>query len=52
MGDKLWEDIGNEKTEILNSIHKLKYFENNNLKIKKIVCGLCISIFLTGYLFF
>jgi hypothetical protein len=43
---------GNGNDEKLNSIIKLNYFENKNLKIKKIVCGGFFScycnIFLTG----
>jgi hypothetical protein len=45
---------GNGNNKELNSIYKLEFFENKNLKIKKIVCGEFdngFNIFLTGYYF-
>jgi hypothetical protein len=40
---------GNENKEQLKSIIKLNYFENKNLKIKKIICGgTSFNLFLTG----
>jgi alpha-tubulin suppressor-like RCC1 family protein len=38
--------IGNNKK--LDLIQKLDYFENKNLKIKKIACGYYFNVFLTG----
>jgi hypothetical protein len=54
MGDNTNYQSGNGNNKNLYSIYKLNYFENKNLKIKKIVCGSgkswgsYFSIFLTG----
>jgi hypothetical protein len=48
MGDNIYSQSGNGKSEYLKSYYKLEYFENKNLKIKKIVCGGSFNIFLTG----
>jgi hypothetical protein len=53
MGDNRCYQSGNGNDEELNSIHKLIFFEKENLKIKKIVCGGIVdnlfNIFLTGF---
>jgi hypothetical protein len=53
MGDNTYAQSGNGNKKKLNSIIKLQFFENNNFKIKKIVCcgdwDCTINIFLTGY---
>jgi hypothetical protein len=49
---KKCEKSGNGNKEKLTSIYKLNYFEDKNLKTKKIVCGGCdftFNIFLKGY---
>jgi hypothetical protein len=51
MGSNDYCQSGNANKNKLNSIYKLKYFKNKNLKIKKIVCGATwrsFVIFLTG----
>jgi putative salt-induced outer membrane protein YdiY len=48
MGNNEYAQSGNGNNENLNSIFKLDYFENKNLKIKKIVCIAFLNIFLTG----
>jgi hypothetical protein len=50
MGDNEWAQSGNESYNKikLDSIIKLNYFENKNLIIKKIVCGINSNVFLTG----
>jgi hypothetical protein len=55
MGDNNFGQSGNGNKEKLQSIYKLNYFDNKNLRIKKIVCGgfyegaNCFNIFLTGF---
>jgi hypothetical protein len=41
----------NEDKDDSKSIIKLEYFENKKLNIKKIGCGDCFNIFLTGRFF-
>jgi hypothetical protein len=51
MGNNEFGQSGNGNNKKLNSIYKLKYFKNKNLKVNKIVCGYdCFNIFLTGYI--
>jgi hypothetical protein len=49
MGNNIYFRSGNRKKGELDSIYKFNYFENKNLKIKKILCN-CDIIFLTGFL--
>jgi hypothetical protein len=54
MGDNTFDQSG-IKSNLTNKnlfIFKLNYFENNNLKIKKISCGNGFNLFLTGLNFF
>jgi hypothetical protein len=55
MGDNSFGLSGNGNKELLKLIYKLDFFQNNNLKIKKIACGGSFddefNIFLTGNLF-
>jgi hypothetical protein len=55
MGDNSFGLSGNGNKELLKLIYKLDFFQNNNLKIKKIACGgefytepMFFNIFLTG----
>jgi hypothetical protein len=51
-GENLNYESGNGDNKKLTSIIKLKYFENENKKIKKIACGDSnpgFNLFLTGY---
>jgi hypothetical protein len=48
VGSNAYSQSGSGNNEKLNSIYKLKYFENENFKIKKIVCGDRFNTFLTG----
>jgi hypothetical protein len=48
MGNNISGQSGNGNHKNLKSIYKLNFFENKNLKIKKIVCGNFFNIFLTG----
>jgi hypothetical protein len=53
MGDNSCAQSGIGNTYYMNTVYNLTYFENENLKIKKIVCGgtyFCFNIFLTGLL--
>jgi hypothetical protein len=53
-GDNEFAQCGNGNTDDLNSVFKLNYFQNENLKIKKIGIGGCsdgLSFFLTGLIF-
>jgi hypothetical protein len=49
MGDNTYRQSGIGNSKLLKSIYKIDYFENKNLKIKKIVCGANFNIFLTGF---
>jgi hypothetical protein len=50
MGDNGFAQSGNGNCFSIKSIDKLDYFENKNLKIKKIVPGFYyFTIFLTGF---
>ena len=42
MGDNYYYQSGNGNKGKLSEIYKLNYFENKNLKIKKIVCSAVI----------
>jgi hypothetical protein len=50
INDSFQSGIGN--CNQLDSITKISYFENENKKIKKIGCGGCFNLFLTGEIFF
>jgi hypothetical protein len=47
MGNNTHYQSGNENNDELKSIIKIDYFENKNLKIKKIACGIDFHLFLT-----
>jgi hypothetical protein len=50
MGSNQYGESGNEIKGDLSSIYKINFFQKYDLKIKKISCGYCFNIFLTGCL--